>query len=274
MAHTLNLTDATELLTLLGVEGVVVAADANEDVDIDNIANSVQMSPATKALLQKEIEAEIKAAADGKWLGALRSKIGQRFGVKTSSLSELTIEEMLDMAKGNVEGAFTASQKQMLEDRQKLIDDYENEKQNLISLHSKELAESNAKYIRRDMMQRCVQMLNGIPQTQGDITKKADALLAYIERNYSLGYDDANGSINISDKNDATRPVLQGKSVLTDAMIADNYATEMGWKVADTRNTPPASITQPAVPQGQPNIDVNPKMVAAAQNVLNLLSQE
>lgn len=274
MAHTLNLTQAAELLTLLGVEGVAVAADANEDVDIDNIANSVQMSPATKALLQKEIEAEIKAAADGKWLGALRSKIGQRFGVKTSSLSELTIEEMLDMAKGNVEGAFTASQKQMLEDRQKLIDDYENEKQNLISLHSKELAESNAKYIRRDMMQRCVQMLNGIPQTQGDITKKADALLAYIERNYSLGYDDANGSINISDKNDATRPVLQGKSVLTDAMIADNYATEMGWKVADTRNTPPASITQPAVPQGQTNIDVNPKMAAAAQNVLNLLSQE
>lgn len=271
MAVKLNLQQATELLSLLGV-GAVVEAEANDEVDINELYDTLPIPDAKRIALRNDIEAEVKASADGRWLGALRSKLAQRFGVKTSSLSDLTIEEMLDAAKANIDNTYSASQKQMVEDRQSLINDYEAEKQAMISQHEKALADSNAKYIRRDMMQRCVQMLNGIPQSNGDITKKADALLAYIERNYGTNYDDKNGTILISDKSDPTKLILNGKAIMTDDIIADNYASEMGWKVTDTRNTPPsAAATTPSAPK-LPTI--NTKMAASAQNILSLLSNE
>lgn len=248
MSKKITLEQANELLKLLQVEAAVVSNTdddpADEDVDLQKIVQSVPIPDAEfqEAQLRAKIEDDIRSQVTGQFLGKLRSKVSQTFGVKRTELESLDIEEILNLGKSSHESAFNKTQKEWLDDRQRLIEQVEKEKETLVGEYEQKLREKDNMFVLRDKKERCIQLLNSIPRVGGNVAAQAEALLKHMEENFSTAYDADKKAIPLFRKDDPTKPLFEGKKVLSDEDVAKRYADEMGWLASGTQHVKPSDV--------------------------------
>jgi len=243
----INLEQANQLLSLLKVEAVVVEGNdenpADNDVDVQKLIKSIPEADEDfiREKLRAEIEEDVKSKNTGKWINSLRSKVAQTFGMKTSELSNLQLEEILALAKDSTRGNVDKAQKDWLSDREKLIAEQEAEMERLRGQYEAQLRDSEHKYLRRDMRDRFISLLNNMPRNGGDLNAQAEALLAAAERNYTTKYDAEKGRVGLFTKGDEPSPVFRGKKIFSDEDFAQEFAESMAWIRKDNRNVPPVA---------------------------------
>lgn len=241
----INLEQANELLHLLGVAAAVVDNTddnpADADVDVQGLIKGIKEpnEDFIREKLRAEIEDKIKTQNTGKWINSLRSKVAQTFGIKTSSLSDLSLEEILTMAKESTKGNVDKAQQDWLNDREKLIGEHDAEVEKLKGEYERQLRDAHTQYVRRDMRDRFISVLNNMPRTGGDLNAQAEALLAAAEKQFTLKYDEEKGRVGLFTKGDEPAPVFKGKKILSDEDFAEEFAEKMGWKRTDNRGIPP-----------------------------------
>lgn len=242
----INLEQANELLNLLGVAAAVVDGSAEnpaqDDVNIQELIKNIPEpnEDFIREKLRADIEEKVKAQNTGKWINSLRSKVAQTFGIKTASLADLSLEEILSMAKDSTKGNVDKAQQDWLNDREKLITEHDADTEKLKGNYERQLREAHTQYVRRDMRDRFLSILNNMPRTGGDLKTQTEALLAAAERQYTIKYDEEKGQVGLFTKDEAASPVFRGKKILSDNDFAEEFAAQMGWKRTDNRGLPPA----------------------------------
>lgn len=278
----INMEQANQLLNLLKVAAVVVEDSeempSDKDVNVQDLIKGIEEpnEDFIREKLRAEIEDSIKTKNTGKWINSLRSKVAQTFGLKTAELSDLSLEDILALAKNSTKVNVDKAQQDWLNDREKLNSEHENELEKLRGDYERRLRDSHEQYVRRDKKDRFISILQNMPRVGGDINMQAEALLAAIERQYVTKFDETKGRVNVFTKEEEPSPIFRGKKIYSDEDFADEFAQSMGWKRTDNRGVPPKEENKetPKFNQNSSKVNIPDNVPEHVKRTLARIGQE
>lgn len=246
MGTILSPKQANEFFQKLGVE-VAVAAEGeagDETADIELLASGVFKDSEEKIRhdIGYEIREQAKKEEAGRQLGALRASLKRTFGIKEDEVSELSLDNMVKLAKERSVSSGDKAQTDYLSKLTEREREWESEKEQMAQSHQKGLSEMEEKFVFRDMKDRFTSLINDVPRKGGDPIKQAELLLSHVRSNFVTRINPQTKEIEFFEKENPEKRAFDGKQVITDKYYTKKFIADIGADAPDTRHIPPADI--------------------------------
>lgn len=241
----ITIAQAQQLLKDLNADVEVVAdeKDANKDVNLTEIAEAA--TEAVKEAVTPDIEAELteklETAGTGKVMGLLRQHATKTFGIPQKDIKDKDLKDILELIKSKSEA--DDKTKDFEAEKQKLIDDYEEQLETLRTEKETEVSAERKKYVDRDISAYFVNLASKTNRKDGDLNEHAELLETKFRKQYEIEWDEAkkapvfkkDGQVVKGANNKSFDPEVEANSILE----------RVGLLAKDTRHIVPSDVNNP-----------------------------
>lgn len=240
----LSIEQANKLLSQL-TAGVTVVEDeqqADRNADIEAVFENISqvVAKANRPLIEGEVKAGLESAFTARYLGALRSAAHRVFNIPRREMEDLSLEQLLSKCKTAVDSRNTQTDAERQTIWETTVQDYENQIEQLKTMHVAELKEEQAKYTQRDIASRCLNIIEKLPRKGGDLQEQAEMLRYKMQKVYEVRYNEDTKQLEFYKEG---KPVLnETNEPVSDEDFARNWAERAGILVRDTRHISPADV--------------------------------
>lgn len=245
MSTKLSIEQASELFKKMEMEVVVVAdseeADKTPDLDAMSKAAFSEMEAKITDTIGADLKAEARKEESGKQLGSLRRVLKRNYGVDEKEIAEMSMEDMIKFVKDKTATNKTDADGDLMKRYEELQRDLEAKDSDWQKKYEARESELMNQFQMRDIEERVLNVVNGIPRVGGDPVRQAKAIVQELQSRYVLKLND-NKEIELYDKTNPEKKVFDGKNVVTDKYAVDKYLTEIGVRATDTRNINPKDV--------------------------------
>ena len=241
----LSIEQVNEYLRTLGVDAEVVTdeKDIAKDFKADELVQTT--NDTIKEVVRADIEAETidaKLPAEiGKTMGTLRSAIARAFGGTNKEYEGMEIKDIVAKAKekynevnGRVQNDWEQEKASMVEEHEKLIEALKTE-------YDDKLAESNNKYIQRDIDAYFLTLAQSQAVKSGDITEHADTLQYKARKQYDVKWNDEKKVVEFWKDG---RVAMNGNKPIDHKEFAKDIFTKNGVLATGTQHLSPKDVKE------------------------------
>ena len=240
----ISLKQANELLKEIGADVEVVEDDqAEKDTDItaqaENIHNGI------KELVRPDIEAEIVDKTDkasvGKALDVTRQQITKQLGIPRSQLKGLSEAEMIALVKEKTSGNKDDNADAWAQEKQDIIDNYEEQLENQKTDYQTRIDDANKKYTQKNIDDYFIELANKHPRKGGELKDHASYLKYKAEQDFDIVWNEEKGVPDFLKDN---IPAKSGNKAFDPDAWTKTTFEHMGVLATDTRHVTPSEIDE------------------------------
>ena len=239
----ISIEQANKLLAALQVDAAVAEDEHEADTGIDTDTLVMQVSQNMAASLRPAIEAQLKPEFEsnfmGRYSGTLRAAVTRIFNIPKKEIDDLTVEQVIAKCKAVAE-TLPQPEAERLAMLEVAVQGYEQQLEDLKAGYEQRLEDAYRKQLQKDMMARCLSLIEKLPRKGGDLYEQAELLRHKMHTAYDVRYNENTKVLELY--NDDQPAVHDNNQLLSDEDFARMWATKAGILVNDTRHISPADV--------------------------------